>query len=74
MLNTPAVLQSKLDALNLTQIIKEPPRYNPKSVNIGTLIDMILTNLPAKYTSAIFNQDLSDHYLIAYIRYVSVVK
>ena len=28
MLNTPAVLQSKLDALNLTQIIKEPTRYN----------------------------------------------
>jgi hypothetical protein len=37
MLNTPAVLQSKLDALNLTQIIKEPTRYNPKSVNMGTL-------------------------------------
>ena len=44
MLNTPAVLQSKLDALNLTQIIKEPTRYNPKFVNIGTLLDIILTN------------------------------
>ena len=27
MLNTPAILQSKLDALNLTQIINEPTRY-----------------------------------------------
>ena len=60
MLNTSAVLQSKLDALNLTQIIKEPTRYNPKSVNMGTLIDIILTNLPSKYT-AVFNEDLSNH-------------
>ena len=73
MLNTPAVLQSKLDALNLTQI-KVPTRYNPKSVNMGTLIDIILTNLPSKYTSAVFNQDLSNHCLIACIRYGSVVK
>ena len=63
MLDTPAILQSKLDALNLTQIIKDPTRYNPKSVNMGTLIDIILTNLPSKYTSAVFNQDLSDHCL-----------
>ncbi|CDQ63256.1 unnamed protein product [Oncorhynchus mykiss] len=74
MLNTPAVLQSKLGALNLTQIIKEPTRYNPKSVNMVTLIDIILTNLPSKYTSAVFNQDLSDHCLIACIRYGSAVK
>ncbi|XP_055737597.1 uncharacterized protein LOC129822986 [Salvelinus fontinalis] len=63
MLYTPAILQSKLDALNLTQIINEPTRYNPKSVNTGTLID-ILINLPSKYTSVVFNQDLSDHCLI----------
>ena len=74
MLNTPAVLQSKLDALNLTQIIKEPTRYNPKSVNKGTLIDFILTNWPSKYTNAVFNQDLSDHCLIACIRYGAAVK
>ena len=30
MLNTPAVLQSNLDSLNLKQIIKETTRYNPK--------------------------------------------
>ena len=74
MLNTPAILQSKLDALNLTQIINEPTRYNPKSVNTGTLIDIILTNSPSKYTSAVFNQVLSDHCLIACIRNGSAVK
>ena len=68
LLNTLAVLKSKLDALNLTQMIKEPTRYNPKSVNTGTLIDIILTNLPSKYNSAVFNQDLSDHCLIACVR------
>ena len=73
MLNTPAIQQSKLDALNLTQIINEP-RYNHKSVSTGTLIDIILTNLPSKYTSAVFNQDNSDHCLIACFRNGSAVK
>ena len=41
---------------------------------MGTLLDVILTNLPSKYTSAVFNQDLSDHCLIACIRYGSAVK
>jgi hypothetical protein len=72
--NTPAVLQSNLDALNLTEMIKEATRYNPKSVNMGTLTDIILANLPSKYTSADFNQDLSDHCLIPCVRYGSMVK
>jgi hypothetical protein len=74
MLNTPAIPQSKLDAFNLTQITNEPTRYNPNAVNTGTLIDILLTNLPSKYTSAVFNQDLSDHCLISCIRNGSVVK
>ena len=74
MLNTPAILQSNLDALNLIQIINEPTRYNPNSVSKGTLIDVILTNWPSKYTSAVFNQDLSHHCLIACIRYGAAVK
>ena len=74
MLNTPAILQSKLDAFNLTQMINEPTRYNPKSVNTGTLIDIILTYWPSKYTSAVFNQDLSNHCLIACIRNGSASK
>ena len=74
MLNTPTILQSNLDALNLTQIINEPTRYLPNALNTGTLIDIILTNSPSKYTSAVFNQDLSDHCLIACIRNGSAVK
>ena len=74
MLNTPAFLQSKLDALNLTQIINEPTRYHSKAVNTVIRIDIILTNLPSKYTSAVFNQDLSDHCLIACIHNGSAVK
>ena len=74
MLNTPAILQSKLDDIYLTQMIMEPTRCNAESVNKGTLIYIILTNLPSKYTSAVFNQDLSDRCLIACIRYGSAVK
>jgi hypothetical protein len=48
MLNTLAVLQSKIDALNLTQIITHNYYYNPKSITMGTLLDIILTNLPSK--------------------------
>jgi hypothetical protein len=73
-LTPPAILKSKIDALNLTQIIKEPTRYNPKSLNTETLVDIILTNLPSKYTFAVFNQDLSDHCLIAYVRNESAVE
>jgi exonuclease III len=74
MLNTPAIPQCKLDALNHTQIVNESTRHNTKAINMGTLIDIILTNLPSKYTSAVFNQDLSDHHLIACVRNGSVVK
>ena len=70
MLNTPAVLQSKLDALNLTQIINELIRYNPKSINTGPLTDVILTNLPSKYTSTV----AVLHCLIACVRNRSAVK
>jgi hypothetical protein len=55
-------------------MIKEPTRFNPKSVTMGTLLDIILTNLPSKYTSVVFNQDLSDHCLIACVRNGSAVK
>jgi hypothetical protein len=41
---------------------------------MGTLLDIILTNMPSKYTSAVFIQDLSDHCLIACVRYGSAVR
>ena len=40
---------------------------------MGTFLDIILTNLPSKYTSAVFNQDLRDHCLIACVRNGSAV-
>jgi hypothetical protein len=55
-LNTPAILQSN-----------ESTRYHPKSVNTGTL-RYHPKNLPSKYTSAVFKQDLSDHCPIACTR------
>ena len=41
---------------------------------MGTLLDIILTNLPSKHTSTVFNQDLSDHCLIACVHNGSPVK
>lgn len=67
MLNASSNLLSKLDALNLTQIINEPTRYNLKSVNKGTLIDIALTNMPTKYISGVFSQDISDHCIIDHV-------
>ena len=55
-------------------MIKETTRYNPKSITMGTLLDIILTNLHSKYTSAVFNQDLSDHCLITCVHNGSAVK
>ena len=49
-------------------------QVQPQIRKHGTLIDINLTNLPSKYTSALFNQDLSDHCLIACIRNGSAVK
>jgi hypothetical protein len=54
-------------------MIKRPTRYNPKSITMGTLLDITLTNLPSKYTSAVFNQDPSDHCLIALVHNGSAV-
>jgi hypothetical protein len=41
---------------------------------MGTLIDIILTNVSSKYTTVVFNQDLSDHCLIACVPNGSAVK
>jgi hypothetical protein len=57
----------------LTKTIKESTGYNPESVTMGTLLDIILTNLPSKYSS-VFNQDLSDHCPIACVRNEFMVK
>lgn len=74
MLNPPLSLQLQLDALNLSQIINAPTRFQSKSMDNGTLIDVILTNIPSKYTSAVFCQGLSDHCCIACTRNGTITK
>ena len=41
---------------------------------MGTLIDIICSNLPSKYTSAVLNKDLNDHCLITCVHIGSAVK
>ena len=41
---------------------------------MGTLIDIILTNLPSTYNSAVFNMNLNDHCLLACVHNGSAVK
>ena len=45
-----------------------------RKANKNPEIDILLTNLPSKYNSAVFNQDLSAHRLIAYVCNWSAVK
>lgn len=56
-------------SLNLTQLIDTPTRLNPRDHSKSTLLDVIFTNMPHKYTStAVFCNDVSDHCAIACIR------
>jgi len=46
-------------ALNLTQIIESPTRLNPKCLSKSSLIDLLITNMPHKYSAtAVFANDL----------------
>lgn len=45
-----------------------------KAADKGTLIDIALTNLPSKFSSAVFSQDISDHCLIACMHNESAIK
>ena len=58
--------------LNLTQIIPSPP--NVKSPDRSTLIGVILTNAPHKYSATVFSSDISDHCTITCIRDTRLLK
>lgn len=61
--------------LDLTQLILHPTRPNTKNPTKSTLIDIILTNRPAKYPqSGVFAQDVSDHCPIACVRLTKAFK
>lgn len=70
----PPSLQLQLDALNLSQIVRAPTRFNTKTMESGSLIDIILTNRPERYTSGVFCQSLSDHCNIACVRKGSTLR
>ena len=62
-------------SLNLSQLITEPTRPNPKDYSKLTLLDLILTNKGDKYpTSGVFELGVSNHRPIACVRDVRVKK
>jgi len=63
------------DSVNFTQLIESPTRLNLKNPSKSTLIDLILTNKPHKYTyTGVFPDDVSDHCTIAVIRNCKIPK
>lgn len=63
------------DSLNLFQIVESPTRPNLKCPDKSSLIDLILTNVPHKYTVAsVFVNDISDHCVVATIRNTKIPK
>ncbi|XP_019222699.1 uncharacterized protein LOC109204916 [Oreochromis niloticus] len=54
------------DSVNLTQLVYLPTRPNLKCPEKSTLIDLVLTNVPHKFSSlGVFCNDLSDHCVVA---------
>ena len=63
------------DSVNLTRIVNAPTRPNLKTPSKSTLIDLILTNEPHKYTHVgIFPDDVGDHCAVVTIRNCKVPK
>lgn len=63
------------DSVNITQIINTPTRTNLKNPSKSTLIDVILTNKPHKFTHiGIFPDDVSDYCAVAAIRNCKILK
>uniref|UniRef100_A0A3B3HCE9 Reverse transcriptase domain-containing protein n=1 Tax=Oryzias latipes TaxID=8090 RepID=A0A3B3HCE9_ORYLA len=67
--------KSLCDSINLSQLISQPTRPNTKCPEKSTLIDLILTNAPHKFSSAgVFCNDLSDHCVVAACRDAKIPK
>uniref|UniRef100_A0A3B3BNA3 Reverse transcriptase domain-containing protein n=1 Tax=Oryzias melastigma TaxID=30732 RepID=A0A3B3BNA3_ORYME len=68
-------LKSVCDSLNLTQLIDSPTHPNIKNPSKSSLIDLILTDAPHKFTAiGIFANDLSDHCAVATVRNIKLPK
>uniref|UniRef100_A0A3P9K1B3 Reverse transcriptase domain-containing protein n=1 Tax=Oryzias latipes TaxID=8090 RepID=A0A3P9K1B3_ORYLA len=67
--------KSFCDSINLTQLVNLPTRPNLKCLDKSTLIDLILTNVPHKFSSlGVFCNDLSDHCVVAAVRNTKIPK
>lgn len=67
--------RANCDSLNLFQIVESPTRPNFKNPEKSSLLDVILTNVPHKYsTASIFANDISDHCVIATVRNTKISK
>ncbi len=56
-------------SFNLTQVIESPTRLNPRCIDKSSLIDLLITNMPHKYSATgVFANDLSDHSVLGVIR------
>jgi hypothetical protein len=71
MLNTLAILQSKLNALILTQIIYEPTRYNSKSFapSVSTCTFILCTSYHSSVKLLYCNYFATMAYLLPYLSY-----
>lgn len=62
-------LKSICDSLDLTQLIDRPTRPNITFPARSSLLDLVLTKVPHKYSNiGVFANDLSDHSTIAVVR------
>ncbi len=63
------------DALSLFQLVETPTRPNMKDCRESTLIDLIFSNAPHKYSLAsVYANDVSDHCVIAIVRDTKLLK
>jgi len=63
------------DSLNLFQLVDSPTRPNLKCPEKSSLIDLILTNVPYKYSAAsVFANNISDHCVVATVRNTKIPK
>ncbi len=63
------------DSRNLFQLVGTPTRPNLKFPQKSTLIDLVFTNVPHKYSSVcVFANDVSDHCVVAVARDMKLPK
>ncbi len=63
------------DTYNLFQLVDKPTRPNSKFPEKSTLLYLVLTNAPHKYSLAsVFANDISDHCVVAVVRDIKMFK